>query len=635
MRGDRNPGRLRIAEEAVARAQAIVEKGEAELALLERDRNALAEAREGRRTAEATAAESRAMLEKARQAERFAAERDAATERFERYREAVKTAEEIARLSDSHPSSHPLPVIKQLVERLRVLERDIATIQATLGEPVDVDFELVVPEPGWKRWAALAMLLSVGAVGLAAIAISANALDQLPVLGGIILVALVAVLLAGYAVRQRRASGDFKRAKQLRDDQIARRLRGRSQLELELREKEADRARQLAQLGTPSLAEAETLLAAEEQHTQAIDRLQARLEGYVGDQPSGSLPGLRDSAALEIEQKAAALAGLGPIASEPRARERLEVEVQRDGAALEAARDEEANARARVEANTVDAEQIAGEVERLEAWREQLGVLERRARVYETTLAAIEHAEVATMRTATRYLEKRMVGDIARITGGRYRRVRVDDQTLDISVYAPEKGDWVPTTQLSQGTADQVFLAARLGLVRLVTGDRRPPLILDDPFVTFDDDRARQSLELLRELAADFQVIYLTTTDRFDDIADVVVELPGPEARDEATDVEAELEAAEAERASRRRGGDRAVERHATESDVLVDALDAAAPTEAEASEEMVSEGGPVEPPAGATEGARAWRGAADAATRADASRDAARSRGGWRRRRS
>ena len=419
--------------------------------------------------------------------------------------------------------------------------------------------------PCCSRWAR---------VGLTAIAISAAALDQLPVLSGIIIVALVAVLLAGYAVRQWRASGDFKRARQLRDDQGARRLRGRSQLELELHEKEADRARQLAVLGTPSLAEAETLLAQEEQHTQAIDRLQARLEGYVGDQPTSSLPGLRDNAALEIEQKAAALAGLGPIASEPRARERLEVSVQRDGAALEAARDDEANARARVEANTVDAEQIAGEVERLEAWREQLGVLERRARVYETTLAAIKHAEAATMRTATRFLEKQMVGDIARITGGRYRRVRVDDETLDISVFAPEKGDWVSTTQLSQGTADQVFLAARIGLVRLVTGDRRPPLILDDPFVTFDDDRARQSLELLRELSADFQVIYLTTTDRFDDIADVVVELPAPDARDEATDVEAE-------------------------SDVAVNPLEAAAPTEAEASEEMVSEGGPIEPPAG------------------------------------
>ena len=47
------------------------------------------------------------------------------------------------------------------------------------------------------------------------------------------------------------------------------------------------------------------------------------------------------------------------------------------------------------------------------------------------------------MRTATRYLEKKMVVDVDRITDGRYRRVRVDDRTLDIGVFAPEKDDWV------------------------------------------------------------------------------------------------------------------------------------------------------------------------------------------------
>jgi uncharacterized protein YhaN len=90
----------------------------------------------------------------------------------------------------------------------------------------------------------------------------------------------------------------------------------------------------------------------------------------------------------------------------------------------------------------------------------------------------------------------------------------------------------VPVTDLSQGTLDIVYLAARLGLVRLVTGDRRPPLVLDDPFVTLDDTRASLALGLLRELAADFQVIYLTTSDRYDHLADSVVQLPGPAAAD-------------------------------------------------------------------------------------------------------
>ncbi len=145
------------------------------------------------------------------------------------------------------------------------------------------------------------------------------------------------------------------------------------------------------------------------------------------------------------------------------------------------------------------------------------------------------------METATRYLERHMARDVARVTEGRYRRVKVDDRTLDISVWAPELGDWVPISTTSQGTVDMVYLVARIGLVRLVTGDHRPPLVFDDPFVTFDDDRARRAFELLRDLTRDFQVIYLTPFDRYDAGADVVVELPGPDALDDSAPAEPAL----------------------------------------------------------------------------------------------
>jgi uncharacterized protein YhaN len=175
-------------------------------------------------------------------------------------------------------------------------------------------------------------------------------------------------------------------------------------------------------------------------------------------------------------------------------------------------------------------------VERLAGWREELAAVQRRSRVYQLALDAIVRAESSTMRKATRYLEKRMRGDLERITAARYRRVRVDDATLDIRVFAPERGDWVGVEELSKGTLDQVYLAARLGLVRLVTQDCRPPLVFDDPFVTFDDDRAVAALTVLRELATDFQVIYLTTSTRYDALAERVVVLPGPTAIDNAPD---------------------------------------------------------------------------------------------------
>jgi DNA repair exonuclease SbcCD ATPase subunit len=532
-KGAKNPGRLKVAEEAVAQAQAAVDQGEAALAQLERDRDTLSGARERRAQVDGSLAERRALLEKARQAERLTAERANSQERFERYRQAVTVSEELAGLHARHPSSNPLPVLEQVVGRLRRLDATIRELTAALAGEIEVAYE-ARPEPTWRPLSRIAIgLVAIGLV----VAVGAFGLDLLTdvelgttpqLIGGIAAgIGLILALVAWWLRRSDRVQ------QQLRDVEIDRRLRGRSEMEAELRQARADTATQLQTLDLPDLAAADALLAAEAEHSARIERLTAQLEGLVGKQPAGELPGLRDAAALEVEQKTHALEALGPIAKEPRARERLEVEVRDLEASLERARDDEANARARLDANAVDAEQVAGHAERLATWREQLTALQRRARVYDRTLREIESAEQATMKTATRFLEQRMDGDIERVTGGRYRRVEVDDRTLDIRLFAPEKGAWVDVRSLSQGTLDLVYLAARLGLVRLVTGDRRPPLVLDDPFVTLDDDRARRALALLKEIARDFQVIYLTTSDRYHDAADAVVALTGPTEVDE------------------------------------------------------------------------------------------------------
>ncbi len=540
-RGERNPGRLKVAEEAVRQTSTTLEQGEAALAKLSEDRDALSGARERRAAAEIALAERRSLLEKARQAERLNAERTAALERYERYRTAVQVHEQVVQLNASHPSATPLSVLRTTVNRLRELDGQMRELRAALAGEVDVQFE-VPPEPSWRplsRAAIVLVLLGLLLAGGTVVLQNLNILDlgQLGVVGGLVVAAIgLALALVAWWLRR----GD-RVQRELREAEISRRLRGRSQLEQELREAEGETADLLGSIGQPDLASAGTILEAEEAHVAQIDRLNAQLEGLVGKESPETLPSVRDGAALEAEQKAAALEALGPIAKEPRARERLEVEVAEQETALERARDDEAAARARVEANTVDAEEVAAAAERLAMWREQLAALQRRHRVYETTLRGIEQAEQATMRTATRYLEKHMVNDVSRITDGRYRRIAVDDRTLDISLFAPEKADWVPVSRLSQGTLDLVHLAARIGIVRLTTVDRRPPLILDDPFVTLDDERATRAAQVLRDLTSDFQVIYLTTSDRYDSVADAVVELTGPTLHD------AYVEPAEAE----------------------------------------------------------------------------------------
>jgi DNA repair exonuclease SbcCD ATPase subunit len=537
-RGDKNPGMLKQAEAMVAAETEAVNAGESGLAALERDRETLVVARTARAAAEAHRDETRSLLEKARQAERLIAERDAAQDRFERYRTAVQVRDELEELRGTHPSRNPVSVLRKTVERLRELDGRMRELRAMLSGEIEVRYEVAAPEPRSWRPTAIA---AVGAILIGVLIAAASALNLVTIPSGVyigLFFAAVGAVLAIVGRRQRRDAQGFEHQKSLQESEVDRRLRGRSLLEQELTERELAFANELSGLELPDMASAEDLLKAEEEHVAKIDRLTAQLDGLVGREPPETLPAVRDAAALEIDQKSGALEALGPIAKEPRARERLEGEVAQADKTLETTRDEEAAAKARVDANTTDAEAVAGHVEALAEARETQAAAERRARVYAATLRAIDEAERATMRRATRYLERRMVGDVERVTDGRYRRIRVNDQTLGIELFAPERGDWVDVSTLSQGTLDLVYLAARLGLVRLVTGDRRPPLLFDDPFVTLDDARASRALALLREIAADFQVIYLTTSERYDGAADSVVVLDGPSLRDDGAALE-------------------------------------------------------------------------------------------------
>ncbi|MFL5646121.1 MAG: ATP-binding protein, partial [Chloroflexota bacterium] len=166
-KGDRNPGRLKVAEQAVAQAQAALDQGELALAQLERDRDALSEARARRAEAEIALGESRGMLEKARQAERITSERDAASERYERYRQAVEVAAQVSVLAASHPSPNPLPVVRAAVERLRTLDGRIRELKAALAGEVEVTFD-VAPEPTWQPLSRLSVALVVFGILLAA-----------------------------------------------------------------------------------------------------------------------------------------------------------------------------------------------------------------------------------------------------------------------------------------------------------------------------------------------------------------------------------------------------------------------------------------------------------------------------------
>jgi uncharacterized protein YhaN len=113
---------------------------------------------------------------------------------------------------------------------------------------------------------------------------------------------------------------------------------------------------------------------------------------------------------------------------------------------------------------------------------------------------------------------------LAKLTEGRCAGFRVVDQGADrhLEVLHREAGDGesepVQTTlsSLSDGTADQVFLALRLAGIYSRQEQRKrdglPPLpvVLDDVLVAHDDDRTAAALKVIGELGRSMQVIVMT-----------------------------------------------------------------------------------------------------------------------------
>ena len=86
------------------------------------------------------------------------------------------------------------------------------------------------------------------------------------------------------------------------------------------------------------------------------------------------------------------------------------------------------------------------------------------------------------------------------------------DQDLNIFMNTPTR--LVPIEQVSSGTMDQIYLAVRLAAAKLVIGDKgNMPLIFDDSFVLYDEDRLHTALKWLKK-AYPGQIIIFTCHQR-------------------------------------------------------------------------------------------------------------------------
>ena len=151
---------------------------------------------------------------------------------------------------------------------------------------------------------------------------------------------------------------------------------------------------------------------------------------------------------------------------------------------------------------------------RREAAREELDRRQTEYAALEIALKALDAAHAGLQARFSPALNH-LAGDyLAKLTGGKYDKVSL---TRQFEALAEEAGGLQPrrALALSQGTADQLYLAVRLAVCQLVLPQEEPcPLVLDDALANFDDSRMAQALDCLSQLGEERQILLFTCHSR-------------------------------------------------------------------------------------------------------------------------
>lgn len=146
--------------------------------------------------------------------------------------------------------------------------------------------------------------------------------------------------------------------------------------------------------------------------------------------------------------------------------------------------------------------------------QEQLSALQGEYDAIALAMDALSQANTVLQNRFSPALGARAAEIFSAITGGRYDRVLL---SRDFSLSAEPVGDPVGRSVrlLSQGAADQLYLAVRLAICDMVLpADKQVPLILDDALVTFDDERLHAALDYLLEESQRRQILLFTCQKR-------------------------------------------------------------------------------------------------------------------------
>ena len=149
--------------------------------------------------------------------------------------------------------------------------------------------------------------------------------------------------------------------------------------------------------------------------------------------------------------------------------------------------------------------------EEQEILRQQLGELQEENNAIELTKKLLEKAYEKMKNDISPIFTKKLSENISNITNNKYKKIFLnDEQGLIVEL---ENGNYIPADRLSAGTIDQLYLSLRFAMLDEISKEK-VPIILDEAFAYFDDERLKNILLFLNKEYSDRQIIIFTCTKR-------------------------------------------------------------------------------------------------------------------------
>ncbi len=257
----------------------------------------------------------------------------------------------------------------------------------------------------------------------------------------------------------------------------------------------------------------------------AVAAAERRLADILGGRPVEEVDREVDDCRRDLRDLEREMEQLAPLRLEPHAFARHQAELRAAQERLDSVMAGIRRTELELARQETEPELLYELEERRAALADRLAGVEEHAAAVALARETLDQAQAELLAEVSGRIAEAVSPYVARLTGGRYRALRTDERLQSVRVVADGREvDW---RGLSRGTQDQLYLALRLGLVRLFYGDDPPPLVLDDPCLAFDDRRAAEAAVLFQELARAGQIVLFTFSRRYGD-GDRLVTLSGP-----------------------------------------------------------------------------------------------------------